>query len=94
MDAMNRKSTNQVPSYADCRLGVGLCHGGGALLVEVHHTREATKQEALVCPQCRMVKVTNVSSQPGGRYAGLRGSALEATTRGRPTNIIARAARG
>ena len=38
-----------------------------ALLVSCGTTGVAKKQEALVCPQCRMVKVTNVSYHPGGR---------------------------
>ena len=42
-----------------------------ALLVSCGTTGVAKKQEALVCPQCRMVKVKTVSYHPGGgRYSG------------------------
>ena len=45
-----------------------------ALLVSCATAREAKKQEALVCPQCRMVEVKYVSIQPGGNYPGFRQS--------------------
>jgi hypothetical protein len=41
-----------------------------AVLMSCATAREARKQEALVCPQCRMVEVKTVSTRPGGRYPG------------------------
>jgi hypothetical protein len=40
------------------------------LLANCATTREARKEEALVCPQCRTVEVKIVSTEPGGRYPG------------------------
>ena len=70
--AMNSRPTNQVTRLRTiARWASGtLAVAAAALLISCVTTGVAKKQEALVCPQCRMVKVANVSSQPGGRYPG------------------------
>src|SRR5215207_1551614 len=50
-------------------LGV-LAMAAAAVLMSCAMAREARKQEALVCPQCRMVEVRSAFVQHRGRYPG------------------------